>query len=289
MVGYPEFHTLKHIMLKLLLPAFVVLASSLVAQSTSTLLGARAAGMGYASAVLHDEWAFFNNIAGTAKIKDKTVSGTYEVRPSMPGANRMAALLMLPFSLGTTSFGVFRFGDERYSEQLISVGFANQIGNTSLGAKLSYIQYRAEGFGTHAAIGLNLGGITQLTPKISIGAWVQNINQPKINFDGKEKAPVKLLAALAFKPSEKFLLVSELEKDVLYRPLWKTGMEYTILKKFFARVGFNIHPNAIFFGVGFHSSRIKIDYALQSLTQFGASHQASASYRFSAIHPKDEK
>ena len=268
-------------MYKILLPGFFLLSHQLWPQSASSLLGARSAGLGFASATLQDEWSFFNNVAGIANVKERTVSSTFEIRPALPGANRMAALVALPFSFGTSAFGVFRFGDELYSEQIISTGFANQLGHTSLGAKLSYIQYRTQGFGTHGTWGINLGGITQLTPQISIGAWIQNINQPKLNFNEKEKAPVKLLAAFSFKPSEKFLFVSELEKDVLYRPIWKTGMEYNLHKKFFSRMGFNIHPSAFFFGVGFQSWRIKIDYALQSLTLLGASHQASASYRFS--------
>ena len=245
--------------------------------------------MGYASATLNDEWAFFNNIAGLAKVKEQLAATSLEVRPSLPGANRMGALYTQPFSFGTTALGLFRFGDDVYSEQMVSIGFANQIGNTSLGAKLSYIQYRALGFGTRGTLGLNIGGITQLTPAISIGAWIQNINQPKINFADKEKAPVKLLAALSFRASEKFIVITEIEKDVLYDPLWKTGMEYTIHKKFFARAGFNLNPNAWFMGVGFNSWRIKIDYALQSLTQFGASHQASASYRFSTATTTEKK
>jgi len=275
-------------MAKILTIAFSVYACITLAQSTSTLLGARAGGMGNAASALTDEWAFFNNIAGLANVKDRTVASSYEVRPSLPGANRMGALFTLPFSFGTSALGVFRFGDAVYSEQMLSLGFANQIGNTLLGAKLSYIQYRAEGFGTHGALGLNIGGITQLTSKISIGAWIQNINQPKINFADKEKAPVKFLAALQFKPSERFILATEIEKDVLYQPLWKTGMEYTIHKKFFARVGFNVHPNAVFMGIGYKSGRIKIDYALQTLTQLSASHQASASFRFSSITQKEK-
>jgi hypothetical protein len=275
--------------MKIFLPSIMLLfAVHGMAQSTSALMGAGAAGMGYASATLTDKWAFFNNIAGLARVKDRSLATSYEVRPSLPGGNRMCAVFTTPFSFGAPAVGVFRFGDDVYSEQIISVGFANQIGNTSLGAKFSYIQYRAEGFGTHAAIGLNVGGITQLTPKISIGAWIQNINQPKINFADKEKAPVKLLAALSFSPSEKFTVVTEIEKDVLYDPLWKTGMEYTIHKKFLVRAGFNVHPNAVFLGVGFHGSRIDIDYALQSLTLFSASHQASASYRFSTLDAKEK-
>ncbi len=268
-------------MRKTLFLSLTFLTIQLEAQSVSTLLGARAAGMGYASATLNDEWAFFNNIAGLAKVNESMGGCVLDVHPALSGGNRMGAMFTMPFSFGTSAVGLFRFGDDLYSEQMISAGFANQIGNTSLGAKLSYIQYRAEGFGTHGALGINIGGITQLTKQISIGAWIQNINQPKINFGDREKAPVKLLAALSFKPSEKFIVVSEIEKDVLYRALWKTGMEYAIHEKFFARAGFNVHPNAMFLGVGFKSWRIKIDYAIQSFTQLGASHQASASFRFS--------
>jgi hypothetical protein len=252
------------------------------AQSTSTLLSARAAGMGYASATLHDEWAFFNNIAGLAEVKNISVASSFDAR-SLPGASRMGALATLPFSFGVGAVGVFRFGDDVYSEQFVSAGFANRLGKTSLGVRLGYLQYRAVGFGTQGALSINIGGITQLTPKLTIGAWIQNINQPKINFNDSEKAPVKLLAALSFIPADKFLLTTEIEKDVLYEPLWKTGMEYWVHRKIAARMGFNINPGSAFFGVGFQSWRIKIDYALQSFATLGPSHQASATYRINKI------
>lgn len=275
-------------MSKLLIPFFIVWATSLKAQSVSNLLGAQAAGMGYATGTLPGEWAMFNNIAGLAHQKESTAAATYEIRPAVPGGNRLGALAVMPFSFGTAGVSIFRFGDDLYSEQIISLGFANQLGNTSLGARLSYIQYRAEGFGTHGAFGINVGGITKITPQISIGAWVQNINQPKINFDAKEKVPVKLMVSVSFKPTEKFTLVSELEKDVLYSVLWKTGMEYIIHKKFFARAGFNIQPNAMFLGAGFQGWRVKIDYAFQGFTQLGAAHQASASYRITSSRAKEK-
>lgn len=265
-------------MVKRLVSLLLVVPCMCFAQSISTQLGARAAGMGYASATLLDEWSFFNNIAGLAETKNMAVASAFEAR-ALPGANRMGALATLPFSFGVGAVGIFRFGDDVYSEQFVSAGFANKIGKTSLGVRIGYLQYRAAGFGTRGALSINVGGITQLTPKLTIGAWIQNINQPKINFNDTEKAPVKLLAALAFKPADKFLLTTEIEKDVLYQPLWKTGMEYWIHKKIAARMGFNINPGSAFFGVGFQSWRIKIDYALQSFTTLGPSHQASATYR----------
>ena len=257
-------------------------------QSVSTLLGARAAGMGYASATLQDEWSIFNNISGIAELKETQASAAYEVRPSLTAANRLGALAIIPIAPGTLGISVFRFGDDIYSEQIASVGFANRIGNTSLGGRISYIQYRADGFGTKSTVGIDLGGITKLADQLFIGAWIQNVNRPKLKFNNEEKAPIKLFASLAFKPSEKFFVCTELEKDVLYPVIWKTGMEYSILKKFFARIGVNVNPNAMFAGVGFKSWRIKIDYALQGFTQFSSTHQASATYSFTG-NKKPEK
>src|SRR5258706_4634710 len=150
------------------------------AQSTSTLMGARAAGLGYTSATLADEWALFNNVAGLARIDQASTSFAYEIRPALLGANRMAASISAPSKIGTMGIGIFRFGDDVYSEHLVSLGVANQIGNTSLGGKINYIQYRIESFGIYSALSFDFGGITRITPQISIGAYITNLTQSKL-------------------------------------------------------------------------------------------------------------
>jgi hypothetical protein len=266
-------------MLRCLLANLLFTPMLLSGQSVSTGLGARAAALGYASGTLADEWAIFNNIAGIANVQNFQTGFAYEARATISGANRMGFLLTSPLGFGTAGLGVFRFGDDLYSEQAISLGYASKIGNTSLGARASYLQYRALGFGTKGVLGINIGGITQITPKILIGAWIQNINQPKLRFDDAEKAPVKLTASLAVKPTDHFTWIAEVEKDVLYEPLWKTGMEYWIHKKLATRLGFNINPRSFFCGIGFNGWRIKADYAIQGFSDLGVAHQLSASYR----------
>src|SRR5882762_11163621 len=99
------------------------------AQSSSTVMGARAAGLGYTSVVLKDEWAIFNNVAGLAGLHQVSTAFAYEVRPALTGANRIAASIAAPSKIGTLGIGIFRFGDEVYSEHLLSFGVGNQIGN----------------------------------------------------------------------------------------------------------------------------------------------------------------
>jgi hypothetical protein len=89
------------------------------------------------------------------------------------------------------------------------------------------------------------------------------------------------VAGISFKPTDKVFLATEIEKDIEYQSTWKTGMEYNFYKKVFFRTGFNLNPNAAFFGLGLHKKNLKIDYAIRFGQLVGTSHQLSASYLFS--------
>jgi hypothetical protein len=242
-------------------------------------MGGRSAGLAYASATLHDEWSLLNNVGGLSKVRQPSVSFAYDVRAGLTGANRVAAIVVAPFKPGWAALSLFRFGDDLYNEQVISLGYSNQIGMTSLGLKANYIQYHAEGFGNRHAVSLNFGGLAQLTPRISVGAYVVNLNQPKLSTLDNERLPTKLVAGLAFQPDDKALLLIEIEKDLEYNPTIKGAMEYAVYKKINFRTGFNIHPNTAFFGLGFLLRKLKIDYALQFNNTLSAAHQAAAMYR----------
>ncbi len=247
------------------------------AQSVSTIMGARAASMGNASAALNDEAALFNNVGAMAEIRNTSSFFSCEARPALPGANRMAAGIYLPTKFGTGGFGVFRFGDDLYNEQVLSAGFSNKFGIASLGAKVNYIQYHAESFGTKNAVSINFGGLARITPQISIGAYIVNINQSKISED--ERLPTKLTAGLGFKPDSHFFIATEVEKDLDYDATWRLGAEYVIHKKVFVRTGFNLNPSVGYAGLGIKNKRLSFDYALSFSHALGLAHQGSAAYR----------
>lgn len=263
-----------------ILSLILTLTSALAsAQSVSTQIGARANGMGYASASLFDTWSLFNNPASTAKLKNTTTGFTYDLHPTPIGANRTAAVIAVPVEpIGVITGGAYRFGDDLYNEHLISVGFASKFGLASLGAQVNYIQYSAEGFGTKGVVSINLGGIAELTPQLSIGAYIINLNQPEISRD--EKLPTRLVAGLGFKPIEKLFVGVEIEKDLDLDPTWKMGLEYAFHKKFSARTGYNVRPNTGFFGLGMKTKKISIDYTIQYNVFLSFSHQASVGYQF---------
>ena len=242
-------------------------------------MGARATGMGYASACLFDEWSLFNNPSGLTKIEKPIAAASYDCPTALPGAHRIAGVLALPTKYGVTGIGVLRFGDDLYNEHIVSAGFSDAIGTTSIGGKVNYIQYSAEGFGTKGVVSLTLGGIIELTHQITIGVHIINLNQPVIAAADKEHLPTVLVAGVGFSLTEKLYVATEIEQDLEYEALWKGGLEYKPFDKFSFRTGFNLHPDALFLGTGFYTRKLQIHYAIQHSPVLGLSFQATVGYQ----------
>ena len=143
----------------------------------------------------------------------------------------MAAVVALPLNFGVAGAGVFRFGDQLYSEQILALGFSNEFGLASLGLKVNYIQYKAEGFGSKGVFTLSFGGIAKLTEKISVGAHIININQPNLSTAEHEKTYHHFNRRKRFKLSSQTFITTELEKDLSYPVKWKSGVEYQPIQK----------------------------------------------------------
>jgi hypothetical protein len=243
-------------------------------------MGARAHGLGNITACISDEWAVFNNIGALSKVPEATAAFCYDMQPTLATANRMAAVFTLPISHGALGAGIFNFGDALYNERIVTLGLSNTLGITSLGAKLSYTQYNAQGFGTTGVISFSIGSLTQLTPKLSVGAHVVNVNQPKLSHTENERLPTYLIVGFGYSISEKVFVTAEIEKNLYYNTLWKSGIEYKAFKKIYFRTGINIGPAAGFFGLTARPKKFILDYAYRYQINLGASHQASVAYKF---------
>ena len=186
----------------------------LFSQNTSTLIGARAAGMAYSSSTLTDEWSVFNNAAGLANVTAITAAFTYDAQPTFKPFNRAAATMVCPLKIGVAGLGMFRFGDDLYNEQILALGYSNSFGLASLGVKVNMIQYNIKGFGSKSVFTASFGGIAKLTERLKVGAHVININQPKLSSIDDERVPTILIAGILTKVSDNIIVNAELEKDL---------------------------------------------------------------------------
>ena len=258
---------------------FVLLAASAVeAQSVSTRMGARASGMGYSSFTLIDELSFFNNVASLAWCTSPSLAFAYDLTQALPGANRAATAFALPTGIGFFGLGAFRFGDDVYSEQLLSGAFSHRLASASLGIKANWIQYRSVGFESRSTLSIDFSGLMKVTPAWTVAGGIFNVNQASI-VDG-EVLPVVFVAGLGWQADGGPLLAMEMEKQLKAAARMKFGVEIPIQKKLRLRAGFGTAPVSLHGGVGALLQRMALDFSTSYGEALGFSYQASAALRF---------
>lgn len=241
--------------------------------------GARSAGMAYTAATIDDSWSVYNNPGGLGRLQGITALFAFENKYNVEGFNTMMAGVEASLPPGNIGLSVFKFGDNLYNEQTASFIYANSFGIASLGLRANYIQYHLEGYGNKGVVTIDFGGIAKITDLLFFGAYVRNINQAKLADLEDEHVPTLLNAGLSFRPSKKIMVNIEAEKDIDFQASAKAGLEYVFLKKFTARTGVKSNPLTNFFGLGFNTTHLQVDYALTYDQVLGYSHQAAVSYQ----------
>ena len=242
--------------------------------------GARAWAMGNASVTTTDRFALFNNQAALAGLTQTTAFTTFDTRYGLEGLNTFRIGLVKTLRKNwTAGASVTRFGDKLYSETALGLAAAHTVGKISLGAKVSYFQVF---FGTlniskKTAV-VELGALAQITPTLTFGMHLYNLNQAQLFDYQRERVPTMMKAGMSYRPISKLLLATEIEKDIDFVARFKAGLDYEIIPHVFVRTGFCTKPNTNHVGFGFLSRNITFDYALHTHPQLGLSHHVSLSY-----------
>ena len=181
---------------------------------------------------------------------------------------------------------IHKFGDELYSEQVISSAIGNKIGFVRLGLKVSYYQMRIEDFGTAGCVFFNFGGIVELIPQFTFGAFISNFTSSRLNDVDQSELPVVMKVGFSYRPVDNLKLNLDLYKDANYEAIVKAGIEYVIVEKLFLRSGVNTKPFKSFFGFGVLLDPFKIDYAFSNNDFLGLSHQFSVSFSYQKSREK---
>jgi hypothetical protein len=250
-------------------------------------MGARGQAMGNATTCNADEWSILNNVAGLAETTAPTLAVSYDALPAMPALGKVGLALSLP---GTVSYGLglYRFGDAVYNEQIVTGGVATKWNHTALGLNANYVRYAADGLGSKGVFSISAGGITRVTSWLKVGAHIVNINQPWLSKQYDERLPTTLSLGLLFTLAPQALLVAEVNKRINDVATGHTGLEFMVHKKLTARVGFQINPQSLTGGLGFHLRYFTVDYSMAHTPAFGTRQQASISLKLNKARSKSE-
>jgi hypothetical protein len=201
-------------------------------------------------------------------------------RFGIAGLQSMAAGAVLPLRYGNFGLSVQKLGDALYSEQIAGLAFSHKISHVQLGIKANYVQIHVGDLGTKGALVMEFGGVATITPQLSFGAHVYNLNQAKLARYQDERIATLMKTGLSYKPISQLMLNLEAQKDMDFPAMVKAGVEYEIVKNFYLRSGISTKPYINYFGLGLHKKRFHFDYALRTHAALGLSHHLSVTLAF---------
>lgn len=245
-------------------------------------MGAESAGMAYAGTAYKGRVGVFNNSAGLTAVRNKEILAAYHNKYGfVEGLSTVSAAYLHPFSQSTAALSFTRFGDDLFSQHIISLSYAHQIDHFSMGIRLNEHQYQMEGTDTRYVTVVDIGGIMQLLPSISFGMSIRNLKQAYVSRETGEKLPTVLSSGLCYRPDEKITTLMELSYELENRPLLKFGLAYQPVNRFVIRSGVDTERLGKFFlGLGLKHNVIDFDYALETHTYLGISQQFNVIYKF---------
>lgn len=262
-------------MKRFLISGFFILFSFTPAYAWNLLQpsGGRTTSLGNCSVALNDFWSCHNNPAGFASIKDISIGFAYQNKFMLKELGYKNAGLLLPLNTGVIAVSFSQFGYNIYNENIIGLGFARNFGDKlKIGLKLDYLFFNFSGkYEDRFVPTFELGMQYNINKSLCLGAYVFNPVGVKTKSLNKDKIPIVMRLGISYYINKEFMLTSEIEENFEYDFSYRFGLEYELYKNLFVRSGFQLNPELLTFGLGYHYERFIFDICAQMNQILGAS------------------
>ncbi|NVJ87052.1 MAG: hypothetical protein HWE15_12145 [Algoriphagus sp.] len=240
--------------------------------------GAQYHGLGNMRVHLPSTWSYFNNIGALDQIEEAGIVAGFDHRFGLAELSTFDLAGSFKSNNGTIGFGISRFGGKLFNQQTIGIGYSNTLGISSIGVKLEYFQTQIQDFGSAGSLIFSLGGITELSSNLYLGAIITNINRAKIGAESNTHLPTFVQVGIHYLPSDNISFLLEFEKDIQVDPILKIGLEYRLRDWTSLRTGINSNPSRLFAGLSIIQKKFSFDYAYGNTAPLGATHHLSLNY-----------
>ena len=216
-------------------------------------MGSRSHALGNASVAIDDIWAYHHNPANLVSVKKLGFGLSYENRFLLKELQSQGFVVALPLKAGVISFGLQSFGFKNFRTNRLGVGYSMKLAEfLSCGVQLNYHQVRlTDAYGRKDALTAELGLKANITDNWKVAFSVFNLTRTKISEFGEDRLTTLMRLGTQYTFSEKVMLVAELEKNIEFPVRFKTGIEYSPIRKLFLRGGFATQPIEISAGLGY--------------------------------------
>ena len=216
-------------------------------------MGSRSHALGNASVAIDDIWAYHHNPANLVSVKKLGLGLSYENRFLLKELQSQGFVVALPLKAGVISFGLQSFGFKNFRTNRLGLGYSMKLAEfLSCGVQLNYHQVRlTDAYGRKDALTAELGLRANITDNWKVAFSVFNLTRTKISEFGEDRLSTLMRLGTQYTFSEKVMLVAELEKNIEFPVRFKTGIEYSPIRKLFLRGGFATQPIEISAGLGY--------------------------------------
>ena len=216
-------------------------------------MGSRSHALGNASVAIDDIWAYHHNPANLVSVKKLGLGLSYENRFLLKELQSQGFVVALPLKVGVISFGLQSFGFKNFRTNRLGLGYSMKLAEfLSCGVQLNYHQVRlTDAYGRKDALTAELGLRANITDNWKVAFSVFNLTRTKISEFGEDRLSTLMRLGTQYTFSEKVMLVAELEKNIEFPVRFKTGIEYSPIRKLFLRGGFATQPLEISAGLGY--------------------------------------
>ena len=231
--------------------AFFFTAWSLTNGQTLTTNGdATSIGMGSAGVVFKDLHSIWHNQAGLAFVENTAIGAYAEQHYLLSELQTLGAAVAYPTGSGTLGLSINYVGLDQYSEQKIGLAYGRQLfDNLSLGAQVLMLNTQIPEYGNKAIFTFEIGAIAKLLPQLDFG--VHLFSPVRVEITELDEMPSILSLGLAYYPSKKVTITTEVEKDIDYDARVKAGISYRLLDELVLRTGIGTKPTTLHLGVGY--------------------------------------
>ena len=216
-------------------------------------MGSRSHALGNASVAIDDIWAYHHNPANLVSVKKLGFGLSYENRFLLKELQSQGFVVASPLKVGVISLGLQSFGFKNFRTNRLGIGYSMKLAEfLSCGVQLNYHQVRlTDAYGRKDALTAELGLRANITDNWKVAFSVFNLTRTKISEFGEDRLSTLMRLGTQYTFSEKVMLVAELEKNIEFPVRFKTGIEYSPIRKLFLRGGFATQPIEISAGLGY--------------------------------------
>ncbi len=254
--------------------------STIYSQDFNTDINATAYGMANAAVANSDEWSLFHNVGGIGNTKEITVLNSINRRFNLNQLSTFHLGILLPKKNSAFGISIQHFGDKLFNQQQYALAFGHRLGITSAGIKINLHRTNAMFIENKNLIYIELGAITRISPFLSIGFHVANLEPGIFAFENLTTIALILKTGISFHKEEHFKFNMEFEKNQNVLVRVKMGIWYRIFNALLLTTGVQLNPIKHYFGIGYHFKKISIDMAISHHRPLGFSQILSLKWQF---------